>query len=85
MRRGFLLCIATVTALMFASSVSASSVSTEAGISLSSAAPLVSALVIAFFVRRWFIPQQLKNLQVAFEIEDDLYEVHRITRTLRDS
>lgn len=47
--------------------------------------PLLLALLIAFFVRKWFIPQQLKNLQVAFEIEDDLYEVHRITRTLRDS
>ena len=47
--------------------------------------PLFIALCIAFFVRRWFIPQQLKNLQVAFEIDDDLYEVHRITRTLRDS
>ena len=48
-------------------------------------APLGLALLVAFFVRKWFIPQQLKNLQVAFEIEDDLYEVHRITRTLRDS
>ena len=27
--------------------------------------PLLLALVIAYFVRRWFIPQQLKNLQVA--------------------
>ena len=64
---------------------SAADVSTASGVSISSLTPLFLALMIAFFVRRWFIPQQLKNLQVAFEIDDDLYEVHRITRTLRDS
>ncbi|MEL0330687.1 MAG: tetratricopeptide repeat protein [Candidatus Poseidoniales archaeon] len=65
--------------------VSAADVSTASGVSVASLTPLFLALAIAFFVRRWFIPQQLKNLQVAFEIDDDLYEVHRITRTLRDS
>jgi len=72
-------------ALMFLPSVSAASISTSTEVTLMSLAPLLTALVLAFFVRRWFIPQQLKNLQVAFEIDDDLYEVHRITRTLRDS
>ena len=33
----------------------------------------------------WFIPNQLSNLQVAFEIDDDLYEVHRITRDREDA
>ena len=47
--------------------------------------PLLLALVIAYFVRRWFIPQQLKNLQVAFEIEDDLTKCTVSLRTLRDS
>ncbi len=64
---------------------SAATVSTSSGFTTSMLVPLLSALLIAFFVRRWFIPQQLKNLQVAFEIDDDLYEVHRLTRTLRDS
>ena len=32
--------------------------------------PLMSALVIATMVWRWFIPNQLANLQVAFEIDD---------------
>ena len=64
---------------------SAASISTSGEVTPNTVAPLLLALVIAYFVRRWFIPQQLKNLQVAFEIEDDLYEVHRITRTLRDS
>ena len=31
---------------------------------------------------KFFIPIQLANLQVAFEIDDDLYEVHRVTRDL---
>ncbi len=47
--------------------------------------PLISALVIATMVWRWFIPNQLANLQVAFEIDDDLYEVHRITRDVSDA
>ncbi|MEC7058837.1 MAG: hypothetical protein VXW90_01110, partial [Candidatus Thermoplasmatota archaeon] len=72
-------------AICLVPTASAATVSTSTDLSLNTLAPLLCALVIAFFVRRWFIPQQLKNLQVAFEIEDDLYEVHRITRTLRDS
>ncbi|DAC46215.1 MAG TPA: hypothetical protein D7H92_06805, partial [Candidatus Poseidoniales archaeon] len=85
MRRVQWLGIATIFAMFTLQSVAASSVSTQSELTVSSLTPLGIALVVAFFVRRWFIPQQLKNLQVAFEIEDDLYEVHRITRTLRDS
>ena len=85
MSRRQMLGFATVCALLAVPNVSAASVSTASDVSVEALAPLLCALVIAFFVRRWFIPQQLKNLQVAFEIEDDLYEVHRITRTLRDS
>ena len=47
--------------------------------------PLLSAILIASMVWRWFIPNQLANLQVAFEIDDDLYEVHRITRDVSDA
>ena len=71
--------------LMYAPFAAATTVSSSTGVTLDLVAPLGLALVIAFMVRRWFIPQQLKNLQVAFEIDDDLYEVHRITKTLRDS
>lgn len=85
MRRAKMLCIVMALSLFAVSNASASSVSTDSEVSLTTLTPLLCALVIAFFVRRWFIPSQLKNLQVAFEIEDDLYEVHRITRTLRDS
>jgi hypothetical protein len=78
--------IAAVLAMvLFMPEVSASTVSSSTGITVDLVAPLGLALGIAFAIRRWFIPAQLKNLQVAFEIDDDLYEVHRITRTLRDS
>ena len=75
-----------VLATTFASTPArASTVSASTGVTVDLVAPLGIALVIAVMIRRWFIPHQLKNLQVAFEIDDDLYEVHRITRTLRDS
>ena len=77
--------IAAALTLVALPTVSAATVSTTSDLTLNSLAPLLLALLIAYFVRRWFIPQQLKNLQVAFEIDEDLYEVHRITRTLRDS
>ena len=32
-----------------------------------------------------FVPRQLSALQVAFEIDDNLYEVHRLTRTVDDA
>ena len=47
--------------------------------------PVVVAFAIAIPVWRWFIPNQLANLQVAFEIDDDLYEVHRITKDVNDA
>ncbi len=47
--------------------------------------PVIVAFAIAIPVWRWFIPNQLANLQVAFEIDDNLYEVHRITRDVADA
>jgi hypothetical protein len=47
--------------------------------------PLIIAFAIALPVWRWFIPNQLSSLQVAFEIDDDLYEVHKITGSLSDA
>ncbi|DAC21958.1 MAG TPA: hypothetical protein D7H91_03325, partial [Candidatus Poseidoniales archaeon] len=84
MRRTSILGLVSFAAIFFAPLASAASISSY-DTSFESFLPLILALVVAYFVRRWFIPQQLKNLQVAFEIEEDLYEVHRITRTLRDS
>ena len=47
--------------------------------------PLGGALFVAGLMWKFFIPIQLANLQVAFEIDDDLYEVHRVTRDLEDA
>ena len=47
--------------------------------------PLGLALLVAALMWKFFIPIQLANLQVAFEIDDDLYEVHRVTRDLDDA
>ncbi len=47
--------------------------------------PLGCALIVAGLMWKFFIPIQLANLQVAFEIDDDLYEVHRVTRDLDDA
>ena len=49
------------------------------------AIPLTIAVISALLLWRWFVPRQLASLQVAFEIEDDLYEVHRTSRTLSNS
>ena len=47
--------------------------------------PIVVGLLVAGIMWKWFIPNQLSNLQVAFEIDDDLYEVHRVTRDNEDA
>ena len=47
--------------------------------------PMFIAFAIALPVWRWFIPNQLAHLQVAFEIDNDLYEVHKITGSVADA
>ncbi len=47
--------------------------------------PILIAFAIAIPVWKIFIPNQLANLQVAFEIDDDLYEVHKITGNVADA
>jgi len=49
------------------------------------AIPLSVALLAALVLWRWFVPRQLASLQVAFEIDDDLYEVHRVSKTPNDA
>ena len=48
-------------------------------------APVFLGFLVALLMWKWFIPVQLANLQVAFEIDDDLYEVHRVTRDNEDA
>ena len=47
--------------------------------------PLFIAVVAAIVLRRWMVPQQLSSLQVGFEIDDDLYEIHRLTNDRDDA
>ena len=54
-------------------------------LTLESFLPILIAFAIAIPVWKIFIPNQLANLQVAFEIDDDLYEVHKITGSVTDA
>ncbi len=47
--------------------------------------PLIIAIIAAIILRKWMVPQQLSSLQVGFEIDDDLYEVHRLTNDREDA
>ncbi|DAC15192.1 MAG TPA: tetratricopeptide repeat protein, partial [Candidatus Poseidoniaceae archaeon] len=49
------------------------------------AIPFSIAVVAALLLWRWFVPRQLASLQVAFEIDDNLYEVHRISKTVAEA
>ncbi len=43
--------------------------------------PIVVASIGTVTLWQWILPLSLGNLQVAFEVDDDLFEVHRLTRT----
>tara|TARA_B100001741_G_scaffold82226_1_gene66698 strand:+ start:497 stop:3583 length:3087 start_codon:yes stop_codon:yes gene_type:complete len=69
---------------LFIETVAASGSSSDS-FDISHLYPLGGALFVAGLMWKFFIPIQLANLQVAFEIDDDLYEVHRVTRDLDDA
>ena len=48
-------------------------------------APVVVTVLAIIPLYRWLLPSQLGSLQVAFETQDDLYEVHRLTRGRRSA
>jgi hypothetical protein len=66
-------------------SVQAATIANPGDIQMRYLFPALIAFTIAIPVWVWFIPKQLSNLQVAFEIDDDLFEVHRITNGLSDA
>ena len=80
-----LLCIFSLLSLVILPSVEASTVVSPTDFKIFHLFPVIIAFTVAIPVWLWFIPRQLSNLQVAFEIDDDLYEVHRITRGLKDA
>ena len=43
--------------------------------------PILLAILGTVVLWKWILPMSLGNLQVAFEIDDDLYEVHRLTKS----
>lgn len=47
--------------------------------------PLILMLILAFAVWRYMVPSALSSLQVAFEIDDGLMEVHRLTSSREDA
>ena len=46
--------------------------------------PFGLSFVVALVLWKWMIPRQLSGLQVGFEIDDGLYEVHSLTRDKYD-
>ena len=73
------------TAIAFIPQASASSIAQPTEFDVVYLYPLLSALFIAGLLWKFFVPRQLSALQVAFEIDDNLYEVHRLTRTVDDA
>ena len=80
MRRIILACFA---CLLLIPSVSASTIVNPSVIEVNHLIPFLIALGSAFFLWKWMVPSQLSALQVGFEIDDGLYEVHRLTKGRR--
>ena len=59
---------------------SAGTVENPTNLSLTHAIPFLLALFTALILWKWMIPTQLAGLQVGFEIDDGLYEVHSLTK-----
>mgnify|MGYP000885227537 CR=1 FL=1 len=47
--------------------------------------PLLIAIIFGLTLWRWLLPLSLSNLQVAFEVDEGLYEVHRLTKNKRET
>jgi len=47
--------------------------------------PIAMGFIVSLLLWRFLLPASLSNLQVAFEIDEDFYEVHRLTKTRSDA
>jgi len=47
--------------------------------------PIIAAIIITLMLWKLLLPSSLSSLQVAFEVDDGLYEVHRLTKTRADA
>ena len=72
--------IACFVCLVFTPLASAGTVENPTNLSLTHAIPFLLALLTALILWKWMIPTQLSGLQVGFEIDDGLYEVHSLTK-----
>ena len=77
MRRFVLACFACI---LLVPVVSASTIENPSNISLNHFFPFLIAFTTAIVLWKWMIPTQLSGLQVGFEIDDGLYEVHGLTK-----
>ena len=59
---------------------SAGSIENPTDLSWSHLIPFLIAFTTAVVLWKWMIPTQLSGLQVGFEIDDGLYEVHSLTK-----
>ena len=77
MRRWLLACFA---CLIFTPLASAGTIVNPSSFSLNHLFPFLIAFITAIVLWKWMIPSQLSGLQVGFEIDDGLYEVHRLSK-----
>ena len=66
--------------VVFLPVASASTVENPANLSFDHLMPFLIAFITALFLWKWMIPTQLSSLQVGFEIDEGLYEVHSLTK-----
>jgi hypothetical protein len=74
------LLIALVLSVVLLPLASAASVENPANLSIEHAIPFLVAFATALVLWKWMIPTQLSGLQVGFEIDEGLYEVHSLTK-----
>ena len=72
--------LACVFLVVFLPVASASTVENPAELSFDHLMPFLIAFITALLLWKWMIPTQLSSLQVGFEIDDGLYEVHSLTK-----
>ena len=55
------------------------------GLNLDLMLPIIVGIITSLLLWRFLLPSSLSNLQVAFEIDDGFYEVHRLTKNRSDA
>jgi hypothetical protein len=82
MRKSILACFA---CLVLLPTVSAGRIENPSVLALEHIIPFGIASLTALILWKWMIPSQLSSLQVGFEVDDGIYEVHRLTKGRKDA